>query len=220
MTPIAWVITLLLIGVVLLVMEAFIPSGGIIGILALASFAAATFTAFTQGPKVGGIVMLTAFGITSSAIYGLIKFWPHSPIGKLIVIRRPTDGDVLPHDEHYESLKSIIGDVGTTVTALIPGGVIQVKGKKFDAVSEGIAIEAGKAVKVVAMRTNTIIVRPTAESPTPQTIRPDQELLNQPLDAFGLVSRLPNGYQHLHQVAVPLAPASFWVKSQASKKAT
>ena len=50
---IVWAILLLVVGCVLVVLEVFIPSGGIISILAAVSFLGSIFIAFQPGPTTG-----------------------------------------------------------------------------------------------------------------------------------------------------------------------
>ena len=50
MTPLAWAILLLAFGLVLVVVELFVPSGGVLGFISLASIVAAVAMAFRHSP--------------------------------------------------------------------------------------------------------------------------------------------------------------------------
>ena len=79
--------------IVLFVLEVFIPSGGILGVLSTVGFIAAIGAAFAYG----GLQMGTAFMAGTAVlipvlIYLLIKLWPKTPFGKRILIELPDSG--------------------------------------------------------------------------------------------------------------------------------
>ena len=58
MTAVAWVIALVLAGLAALVLEVFVPSGGVLGCLSVVALGAGVATAFSeQGPWVGTVVL-------------------------------------------------------------------------------------------------------------------------------------------------------------------
>jgi len=72
---------------------------------------------------------------------------------------------------------------------MLPSGSVTIDGKTHDAVTEGMPIEPGQSIRVVDVRTNRIVVRPTSEQPP--EVRPANSLaaddpLSQPIDALGL----------------------------------
>jgi hypothetical protein len=64
---------------------------------------------------------------------------------------------------------------------MLPSGAIAVDGKTYDALSEGIPIEEGASIKVVAVRGRSLVVRP-AEPPPEGEGRRDDHVLERPLD--------------------------------------
>jgi hypothetical protein len=44
---------------------------------------------------------------------------------------------------------------------MLPGGMVVIAGQKYDALSNGLAIERDQVVQVIEVRTNRIIVRPS-----------------------------------------------------------
>ena len=57
------------------------------------------------------------------------------------------------------SLKRLVGKSGKAVSALNLGGKAKIAGKVYDVVSINSYIEAGKHIKVVEIKNNTIMVR-------------------------------------------------------------
>ena len=183
MEPVVWSILLLLIGVVLIFLEIFVPSGGVLSLLAALSAVAAIVVAFTGGPRLGATVLLAAAILTPLVISLAVRWWPHTPLGRMILIQQPeSEDDVLPDSEPYHLRDEMIGKRGAAKTKMLPSGAVVIQGHTYDAVSEGMPIEAGQPIQVVAVRTNRIVVRP-AESEQPPN--EENDLLSRPIDTVG-----------------------------------
>lgn len=161
MDLILWSIALLLLGLSMLLLEVFVPSGGVLSFLAVASIIASIVVAFMDGFPSGvimlGVVTLCVPVLTWSAV----RLWPHTPIGKLILARRPAHpDDVLPETEAYRGLRVLIGKRGRAISKMLPGGLVMIAGHKYDAISNGMAIDPDQVVQVIDVRTNRIVVRP------------------------------------------------------------
>src|SRR5262245_26354451 len=97
MNPLTWSILLLALGLVFLVLEFFIPSGGALAVMCALSFLAAIIVGFMAGPGTGTIVLLIVCLVVPSAAVAAVKWWPDTPIGRLMLIQRPKAADdVLP----------------------------------------------------------------------------------------------------------------------------
>ncbi len=66
---------------------------------------------------------------------------------------------------------------------MLPSGAVDIDGTIVDALSEGMAIEAGGWVKVIEVRGTRVVVRPTDERP--QTADQPAEL-DQSIESIGL----------------------------------
>ncbi len=173
MSFLGWALLLLRLGCIFLVLEFFVPSSGTLGVLAGLSLVAAIVLAFLEGP-VQGLGMLTAVAIiVPTACMLAVKYWPHTTIGRLILIQRPErPEEVLPETEAYRGLAQLVGRKGQAKSMMLPAGAVQIDGRTYDAVSEGMAIDAGTAVVVVGVSMQHIIVRPD-DSPVPAELVPD-----------------------------------------------
>ncbi|MCO6455079.1 MAG: NfeD family protein [Pirellulaceae bacterium] len=190
MDPLLWSVLLLALGAGLIILEVFVPSGGVLGVLAAVAIVAAICVAFSGGPILGTSVLVAATILIPLLLAGVVKWWPQTPLGRLILLPIRSGRDVLPDTERTRERESLVGRYGRAKTKMLPSGAIVVGGRTYDAVSQGMAIDPGQPIKVVAVRTYQLIVRPAeehellAEESPPRTA--EEELLARPLDDLGL----------------------------------
>jgi len=183
MEPFIWPVLLLILGVALIFAEIFVPSGGLLSVLAACSIVASVVVAFTRGFATGTIMLLVATVLVPVAIGAAVKWWPHTPLGKLILIKRPeSEDEVLPDTEQYHR-DQLIGKDGVAKTDLLPSGDVRIEGRTYDALSNGMAINKGQAVRVVDVHTQRLVVRPLADSEAPDT---SDDVLSTPIDSLGI----------------------------------
>jgi membrane-bound ClpP family serine protease len=165
-----WGVILAGVAVGLLVLELFVPSGGLIGVLCGVA-AIGSIVAFFQFDTTLGVVALVGYVLLGPLlIYMIFKLWLNSPIGKLMILGGTEEvvdeqGDALPASEaarreRKEKLRQLIGAEGTTVTALRPVGTVRIAGQRLDALAETGVIEANTPVIVTDVYDNQIKVRP------------------------------------------------------------
>ncbi len=183
MSPIVLAALLLLVGLGLVVLEVFIPSGGILGFLSVVTLMSAIVVAFMQGPAAG-------FGLLAVAIVALpiclalaFRWWPHTPLGRRILLPVPTSEEVKPNAAFRRSLHEMVGKIGYAKSVMLPSGIVMIDSQAVDAVSEGMPIEAGQTVVVIQVRANHIVVRPVVDADLAE--KSDQEL-SRPVDSLGL----------------------------------
>lgn len=188
MDPIIWAVALMFVGISLVVLEIFVPSGGILGFLAFSAVVAAVIMAFyysgtTTGLVFGGVAVIAL----PAAIALSLKLLPNTRIGRRMLLIR--DEDSFDDEESpAEKLRELIGEVGKAKSLMLPGGTVQVNRRNYDAVSEGgMPIEPDQAVEVVQVRHERLVVRPTTELPNqPEKQSNEDDIMNQPLDTLGL----------------------------------
>ncbi len=160
MSPFVWSIFLLLLGLCVLVVELFIPSSGLLGLLSALCLIGSIVLGFWTSQLMGTIMLGIELVLVPVALGLAVKYWPYTPIGKLTLIPRPEHpDDVLPETEAYRGLNELVGRYGISKTLMMPGGMISLDGKAYDAVSEGSAIDPGQRVLVVGVSTQRLIVR-------------------------------------------------------------
>jgi membrane-bound serine protease (ClpP class) len=184
---IAWAILLMTVGCVLVVLEVFIPSGGIISILAAVSFIVSIFIAFQPSPTTGMTTGLVFTATTVLAVPTLIalafKYWPKTPMGKAFLGELPTEEEVLPQDPR----RALLGRVGIARSKMLPSGAVEIDGQMVDAVTQGQAIEPGTYVVVSEVRANRVVVRPAGKDQRPSHPNPS-DVLSRPIEELGIDS--------------------------------
>lgn len=181
---------LLFLACCVVVVEFFIPSAGALGILAAGLGIAALWFGFQDGMASGATILLLGITAVPVLFVSWLKIWPHTPLGRRIL--QSNLEDVMPTGDHYERTAELEGQIGIAKSKMLPSGQIVINGEKYDATSEGFAIEAGDTVIVSDVRGNRIYVEPyegelvgTHESDLPAR---DREILERPIDELGIES--------------------------------
>lgn len=151
-------ILLLAVALLLIMLEPFVPSGGLLTFSSITVFVLAVVLAYRSWGAGGAAAFVAgATVVFPLAVWGIIKLAPHSPLGRRLVSQPLTDEDVTP-DSRLEHNRWL-GQKGVTVSVMLPAGAIRVAGKTLDAVSEGTTIEQGTPVEIVDVRGNHLVVR-------------------------------------------------------------
>jgi membrane-bound serine protease (ClpP class) len=148
-------IILQLVGVVVIIAEIILPSGGILSILAAGVFGYSLYIAFNDVSASAGI----AFVIADAILIPILVI-----VGLKLLARSPvTLRQTLSKDEGVSSqpseLAGFMHKEGTAVTDLRPAGMAIISGKKVDVVTRGEYLEKGAGILVTAVTGNQIIVR-------------------------------------------------------------
>jgi membrane-bound ClpP family serine protease len=189
-------IVLLVVGCGLIVAEVFIPSGGMILVLCVVTFLASIWCAYKAwwgvstayfSTYVAGLLLLIP-----AVLMGIYKLLNDTRVGDRILLAAPDLDEVTPYQNELARLEQLVGHPGTAVTPLTPGGMVNVSGERLHAFTEGMLVEPGSDIEVIAVRGNRVLVRPrTAASinPTVAAAQSDQagtplapEVSNPPLD--------------------------------------
>ena len=169
MDPWVWAVLLLFVGMGLVVLDIFVPSGGIFAFLAVCAIIGAIWLGFSQGSAVGVAVLAGAvFGTLIVVILGL-KYWPATSLGKRMLLQVPSSEEVLPENSPRRALEGLVGRVGRAKSKMLPSGIISVDGATLDAISEGLPIEEG----------NRVVVQGLADEPPGPS---EKDILAQPVD--------------------------------------
>jgi len=186
MTPLAWAACLLAFGLLIVLIEMFVPSGGVLAFIAGAAIIASIVMAFRHSAGTGlGFMALAVFG--TPLLLGLgFKFWPSTPLGKRILLDVPTGDAALPDSDLRKQRHLLVGKFGKSKAEMLPGGPVAVDGKIYDAVSEGDAIDDETLVKVVEVRGTRLVVRPAGDGDRLPPTGDPNDPLNRPIESLGL----------------------------------
>jgi len=163
-------VILLIVGLILLVAEVFLPSGGVLAIcttITLCLSLAAAYTAwFEQYPAAWwgfcGLVVL----MIPTTLGGAFYVFPKTAVGRRALLEAPDLEDLEPHAAETARLLNFVGTYGKTVSLLNPGGLVLVDNERLHAFSEGQMIDPGVMVEVLEVRGTRVLVRP-GEPPEP-----------------------------------------------------
>ncbi|RIK74964.1 MAG: hypothetical protein DCC68_22125 [Planctomycetota bacterium] len=182
-SPLMIAVILLAVGLAVIVLELFVPSGGILAVVAAAAIVGSVIAALMHEDRSLGMTFAVAeVAAIIGGLFLIVKWWPNSSIGRRIAPELPREDEILPENE----LKKLVGKVGYAKSMMLPSGAVVVEGRTVNAVSEGMAIDAGEAVKVIEVRGNRIVVRKVEIAEQKQPQRREDDLLSRPIEELGL----------------------------------
>ena len=153
-------IILQLVGVVVIIAEIILPSGGILSIAALGVFGYSLFIVFNEISMTIGFSFVAAdlILIPVLVIVGL-KLLARSPVTLRKTLSRKEGVS-----SQSSELESYVGRQGNALTDLRPAGIAVINGKRVDVVTRGEYLEKDSAIIVTAVTGNQIIVRKKDET--------------------------------------------------------
>jgi len=147
---------LFLLGVVLLLVEAFIPGFGVFGagglVAVLVSIVLSSVSAVT-----GLRTLLFSLFLSGVAGYLAFKYFRRKGL-----LRRFINLESSTREQGFSSsadLTFLLGKQGLSVTPLRPAGIVELDDARFNVVSEGAFITTGEPVEVIKVEGNRIVVR-------------------------------------------------------------
>jgi len=152
--PVQLYITMVILGILLIGAEVFLPGGvlGVIGVLALIIAGLTGFAAF--GPN-GGFFSALGIVIFGGACIGIwIKYFPQTPMGQRLTLSK--SGKDFKTTAEPETL---LGKEGIAISTLRPSGIAKFDGKRVDVIAEGDWIEEGQPICVIKVEGFRVLVR-------------------------------------------------------------
>lgn len=153
-----------LIGVIVVMAEIFIPSFGLLSLIALGVFAYSLYLVFSTISVTAGMVVA---GIDIVAIPVFI----YMGIRVLARSKLSLKSELAASEgvaAQSENLVTVLDKTGTAVTDLRPAGMAMIGGQRLDVVTDGEYIDAGTPVVVVRVTGNQVIVEKNANKETIQ----------------------------------------------------
>jgi len=160
MNAILWVVLLLLVGLSVMALEVFVPSGGILGFVSITAIIAAIATAFLELGAVAGMTVLAITVVSVPCVLGLAFRWfPQTPLGRRVLPPPPDAADMLPDANRRRHARTLVGRSGRALSELLPWGSIEIDGIPLEALSESGPIEVGSRVEAVGVQGTALVVR-------------------------------------------------------------
>lgn len=177
MDPSHLAILLLILGLALLVAEFFVPSGGMITVMAVVSIVSSIWFAWkawgTSSPGLWwGFLVVLVISLPTT-LGGMLFLLSNTRLGNRVLLKAPDLEEVTPYQHEQQRLQQLIGKVGRTVTLLNPGGIVLVEGERIHSETPGLMLEADTPIEVIAVKGTRVVVRPA--SPRSQLAAPPSE---------------------------------------------
>jgi len=159
-----WIAFLLALGVLFAVAEIFVPSGGLLTVLAILCFVGGIVAGFFVSTTAGIVTLLVTVLLAPLLLYVLMRIWPHTPVAKRAILGGPasrgTAGD-LTHRQPGQ----LVGREGAAKTLLRPAGKMTLDdGRTIDCVTEGEYVQPGTRVRILAEHGARVVVRSVPEN--------------------------------------------------------
>lgn len=140
-------------GLMLLLSELVLPGlvSGILGCMML--LAAAIMVWLEYGQMAGQIAVGAVLIGVPTGVALWLRVLPRTRLGRAFSLTSSVEGKAGP-----TGLQALIGQRGSTVTPLLPGGAVEVGGKRYDATALGGFIESGRVIRVMKVEGATLFV--------------------------------------------------------------
>lgn len=146
-----WGVALLAISVLILIIELFVPSGGMLGVTAAVVAVAGVVCLWRHDTTSGITGTLAVLVLGPLAFMFMLKIWPQTPMGRRL-INAPTEEEQMAQRQSEEQQKSerlaLIGKEGTALTDLRPVGLVEINGQRHEVLSETHFVPTGSKVRV------------------------------------------------------------------------
>jgi membrane-bound serine protease (ClpP class) len=160
-----WGFLLLGVALFMVVIEIFVPTAGLLGLGALLVAGLGVMCLFRAGLNwgLGGLLSVMVSG-PIIFFYGL-KIYRNTAVGRMMT---SADADAIAAEARDLELAAarererLLGMEAVVVTELRPIGVVEIEGRRHDALSETTLVRAGTRVRVTAVEPQQVRVRPVA----------------------------------------------------------
>ena len=144
-----------LVGILVIIAEIILPSGGILSILAAGLFGYSLYLVFTNISASAGMAFIIAdLFIVPILVYFGIKFLAKSPVTLRTRLSKENGVTVQSPDQN-----NYLGCLGLAATDLRPSGIARIKGKRVDVMTRGEYLEKQTEIVVIAVSGNQIVVK-------------------------------------------------------------
>lgn len=152
---------LLVLGLVCVVFEVFVPSGGLLGFTAGVFLVAAVAIAFAAyGEGFGVVILLVVALVTPVVVFWGFRVWPETSLGRQMVLWPPSPEELGPNALPAGGGSDLTGKIGRAVTDLRPGGVVKVEDREFSAICPLGVVRQGTPIVVREVRGSYLVVEP------------------------------------------------------------
>ncbi|HOQ04210.1 MAG TPA: NfeD family protein [Anaerohalosphaeraceae bacterium] len=147
---------------ILLVLEIFVPSFGLLTVSSLVCLGAGIAIFFEYGTLTGWIGVAAAAVLIPLIWIITYRLFPKTSLGRKMILGKPDvgKGDAVPD---CRDLQEMLSKIGVVRTPLRPVGICDFDGRRFECVSERGFIEVDQKVQVIRVQGTALTVRPVEE---------------------------------------------------------
>ena len=174
---------LLGLAIVLLILELFLPTAGVLSVLTGVSAVASIASMFAYDVTWGAVYLAILCAGSPIVLVLVFKVWSKTPLARRMVLKEDADGTRHPVEEGDDArtnpsigatgsaarstaqqLALLVGHSGIAATTLRPVGFIRIDGARIEGVAESGFIAQGAAVKVIDALEGQLRVREVPQS--------------------------------------------------------
>jgi membrane-bound ClpP family serine protease len=145
-------------GVVLLVAEFFLPTGGVLVVVGLGLIAVAVGVILYYGSTMEAVAAVIATCVGIPIAWNVLLYgWQR--MSKQVTLDSETVQATVANTPEATGLEQYRGRYGKTVSPMRPSGTVEIDGRRLDALTEGMMLDAGAWVKCVGTRAGWVVVR-------------------------------------------------------------
>ena len=139
-------VILIAIALMFFFLEVFVPSGGLLGLLAAASLIAGIVMLFWVNTTWGMVGLTLSLVAIPFLVAFALKIMPNTPFVRLLTLKNPPPPD---DAAGIAARQELIDAAGKALTDLRPVGMCLINGRRTECMAERGVIEAGEPVRVV-----------------------------------------------------------------------
>lgn len=151
----SWMLGLFVIGLLLMVVDGKLIQDGTLATVGVVLMLIAMVVPTNDLALGAGVACAVILGLLTSMLS--FRIFPKRDMWERMTLR-----DRLTKEKGYstinESFTSLVGKRGVVTSTLRPSGIIEVEGKRYDAISNGTWVQQGTAIEVVSVDGTRILV--------------------------------------------------------------
>lgn len=147
-----WGLGLIGAAILLVAVELFVPSGGLIAVTAGLVAVAGIVCLFLADVAWGVLGLLGVLILAPIMFFGGLKVWTSTPIGRSMIGEQTESERLAAMESQNRELAerlALVGTEGEAITELRPVGVVRIDGTRYDAMADTQYISAGARVRVI-----------------------------------------------------------------------
>jgi membrane-bound ClpP family serine protease len=156
---------LIVLGIILLAAELFIPSFGVLTALSIGAMVVGIAITFAHDTSTGVVTLIGVFVVVPAVMAFVFRYAPRTAFGRRLFLSGPQEDETVANMPGNLELEQLRGRYGRTTSALRPAGVVDFDGRRVDVLSEGALIEPGQWVRCIDVKAGKVIVREVDRPP-------------------------------------------------------